>query len=70
MQRFKVILFGFLGVLILGGLAQVSAAQVESNTKMRSVSGEISWIDVKLGKLQLKSAVTGKVHAGEFRPVC
>ena len=57
MQRFKVILFGFLGVLILGGLAQVSAAQVESNTKMRSVSGEISWIDVKLGKLQLKSDV-------------
>lgn len=52
----KAILIGFFGFLIFGGLAQVSsAAQVESNTKMRSVSGEISWIDVKLGLLQLKS---------------
>jgi hypothetical protein len=54
MWRFKAILIGFLGVLFLGGLAQVSAAVVGSNTKMRSVSGEISGIDVKLGKLQLK----------------
>jgi hypothetical protein len=43
--------------LFFGGLAQVSAAQVESNTKMRSVSGEISSIDVKLGLLKLNSDV-------------
>ena len=55
MSGFKAILVGFFGVLICGGLTQVSAAQVESNTKMRSVSGEISWIDVKLGLLHLKS---------------
>lgn len=55
MWRFKVILFVFLGVLMFGRLVQVSIAQVESSTKMRSVSGEIARIDVKLGKLQLKS---------------
>lgn len=55
MWRFKAILFGFLGVLFLGGLTQVSAAVAGSNTKMRSVSGEISWIDVKFGSLQLKA---------------
>lgn len=55
MRGFKAILIGFLGVLILCGLAQVSVAQVDSNATMRSVSGEISWIDIKLGKLQLHS---------------
>ena len=55
MRRFKLIVIGFLGVLIFSGVAQVFAAQVESDTKMRRVSGDISWIDVKLGKLQLKS---------------
>jgi hypothetical protein len=55
MWKFKAILVGVLGVLFFGGLAQVYAAPVESNTKMRSVSGKISLIDVKLGKLQLKS---------------
>ena len=52
---FKVILMGVLGVLICGGLTHVSAAQGESNRRMRRVSGEISGIDVKLGTLQLKS---------------
>ena len=55
MWRFKAILIGFLGALFLGGVVQVFAAQVDSNTKMRSVSGEISWIDVKLGLLKLNS---------------
>lgn len=55
MWRFKVILMGFLGVLFLGGLTQVSAVGVTADTKMRSVSGEISWIDVKLGALQIKA---------------
>ena len=56
MRRFKAVLIGLLGVLILGGLAQVYAVQqVDSNTKMRRVSGDISWIDVKLGRLQLNS---------------
>ena len=55
MWRFKVILMGFLGVLFLGGVTQVFAAQVTSATKMRTVSGEISWIDVKLGSFQIKA---------------
>ena len=55
MWKFKAILIVIFGVLFFAGLAQVFAASVESNTKMRSVSGEISWIDVKLGKLQLNS---------------
>ena len=55
MWRFKVILMGFLGVLFLGGLTQIFAAQVVADTKMRSVTGEISWIDVKLGSLQIKT---------------
>ena len=53
----KVVLIGLLGFLIFGELAQVSAAQIDSNTKMRRVSGEISWINVKLGRLQLDSDV-------------
>jgi len=55
MWGFKAILIGILGVLFFGGLVRVYAAPVKSNKKMRSVSGKIAWIDVKLGKLQLKS---------------
>jgi hypothetical protein len=55
MWNSKAILWGFLGVLFFGGLTPVSADQVEANTKMRSVSGEISSINVKLGKMQLNS---------------
>lgn len=55
MRGFKAVLVGVLGVLFICGLTMVYAAQVESNTKMRSVSGKISSIDVKLGKLQLDS---------------
>lgn len=55
MWGLKSVLIGVLGVLFFGGVAQVYAVSVETNTKMRSVSGEIVWIDVKLGKLQLKS---------------
>jgi len=57
MWGFKAFLIGVFGVLFFGGLAQVSATQVESNTKMRSVSGEISSIDVKLGVLKLNSDI-------------
>ncbi len=53
MQGFKVFLIGVFSVLLFGGLAQVSAAQMGSNTEMRSVSGEIAAIDVKLGLLKL-----------------
>ncbi len=57
MWRFKVILIGVFGILFFGGWAQIFAAGVESNMKMRSISGEISAIDVKGGALQLKSDV-------------
>jgi len=55
MWRFKAILVGVFSVVFFGGLVQVFAAPAVANVKMRSVSGEISYIDVKLGKLQLKS---------------
>lgn len=55
MRRMKSILIGIFGVLFLGGLVQAYADPVETDTKMRNVSGEIVWIDVKQGKLQLKS---------------
>ena len=55
MWKFKAILIGFLGVLIFGGLAQICAAQEDVNMKMHSVSGVISWMDIKLGRLQLEA---------------
>ncbi len=56
MWKFKAIVVGLLSVLILGGSVQIYAAQkVDSNTKIRRVSGNIAWIDVKLGRLQLNS---------------
>lgn len=55
MWNFKVIMIGFLGMLMIGGSAQVYAAKEDSNTRLRRVSGEISWINVKSGSLQLKS---------------
>jgi len=68
MRGFKAILMGVCGVLFFGGLMGVYAAPVESNTKMRSVSGEIVGIDVKLGLLQLKSdAVQGTRRIAEYR---
>ncbi len=50
MSRDKSFWVGVLGVLLLGGLAQAS----ESMPAVRSISGEITWMDVKLGKLQLR----------------
>lgn len=57
MRGFKASLIWVFGILFFGGLVGVYAAPVESNTKMRSVSGNIGWIDVKLGKMQLNSDV-------------
>ncbi len=50
MLRRKSFLFGVLGVLLFGGLAQAS----ESIPAVRYVSGEIAWVDVQLGQLQLR----------------
>ena len=50
MWRHKSFWIGILGVLLLGGLAQAS----EPMPAVRYVSGEITWMDVKLGKLQLR----------------
>jgi hypothetical protein len=63
MWRIKAVLIGFLCIFVFGELIQVSAVQVTSNTKMRRVSGVISWIDVKLGRLQLQN-VTGEDTRG------
>jgi hypothetical protein len=54
MRKFNLVLMGFLGILFFGGLAEAYAAPMEAAAKMRSVSGEIEKIDVKLGLLQLK----------------
>ncbi len=48
MWKFKSIVMGVLSVFLLGGLAQAQ----EMNT--RHVSGEVAWVDVNLGKLQLR----------------
>ena len=53
MWKFKAVLIGVLGVLMISGLAKVSDAKVVSEARVISVSGEISSIDVKLGKLEL-----------------
>ncbi len=55
MWRLKAVLFGILVIFMFGELAHVSAAEVTAKTKMRHVSGIISWINVKLGMLQLDS---------------
>ncbi len=66
MLRHKLSLIGFLGVLLLGGLAQASAAEYRDGTirlaslvsepipALNRISGEITWVDVKLGRLQLR----------------
>jgi hypothetical protein len=53
MWKFKAILIGFLSVVIFGAVAQISAAKEDPSTKVVPVSGVISWIDIKAGKLQL-----------------
>jgi hypothetical protein len=64
----KAILIGFLGVLFLGGLVQAYAASDEPKERLRSVSGEIAFIDVKLGKLQLEGEETrSRRYPTEFR---
>ncbi|MBF0217627.1 MAG: hypothetical protein HQL30_11625 [Candidatus Omnitrophica bacterium] len=55
MREARAILIGVIGVLIMGGAAQVFAADVDSNTRLRSVSGIITAIDVKLGKVAIDS---------------
>ena len=68
MWKFKAILIGVLGVLIVGGLAQVCAAQVDAKATRHSVSGEIALIDIKLGKLQLATDESGNRRSpAEFK---
>ncbi len=50
MWRHKSFWIWILGVLLFGGLAQAS----EPMPAVKYVSGEIAWVDVKLGKLQLR----------------
>ncbi len=51
MWRYKSFLIGVVGVLLFGGLAQAFA--VESIPAASYVSGEIVWLDLQLGRLQL-----------------
>lgn len=55
MWRLKAILFVVFGVLFFGGLAEVYAVGEGDQARTRRVSGEIEWIDVKLGLLSIKS---------------
>ena len=52
MWRHKSFLIGILSVLLFGGLAQAGASELVPN--VRYISGEITWVDVKLGELQLR----------------
>lgn len=79
MWKYKPFMIGVLGVLLLGG--SVQAATVESRPiRLASlatsqpvpaasfVSGEISWVDVNLGKLQLKEeGLRGDWMTTEYR---
>jgi len=53
MKRFKTVLIGFLGVLVFSALTQISAAGAGSDVRVISISGQITLVDIKLGKLQL-----------------
>ena len=56
MKGFKAVLIGVFSVLFFGGLMPVYATSAETPGKqIRSVSGEIALIDIKLGKLELES---------------
>ncbi len=64
MWGFKMILIGILGVLTLGGSTQAYA----SEKNLRSVSGEIEYVDVKLGELKLEGETTkNRRYPTEFR---
>ena len=52
MWKHKLLLIGILGVWLLSGPAQASAS--EPMPDMRYIAGEITWVDVKLGELQLR----------------
>ncbi len=66
MWRHKSLLIGVLGVWVLSGFAQASASEPVPNA--RSISGEITWVDVKLGKLQLRDqAPRGPRAITEYR---
>jgi len=55
MWKFKAALIVVFSVLFFGGLMPVYATSAESPGKqIRSVSGEIALIDIKLGKLELE----------------
>lgn len=67
MWRYKSFLIGILGVLLLGGLAQASPAS-EPMPAVNYVSGEITWVDVNLGGLELRNeAPRGNRDITEYR---
>ena len=64
MWRHKSFWIWILGVLLFGGLAQAS----EPMPAVKYVSGEIAWVDVKLGKLQLREeGLRGNRATTEYR---
>ena len=80
MWKHKSLLIGVLGVLLLSGLAHASAAESREGIirlaslssvpvpNVRYISGEITWVDVKLGKLQLREdSSRGTQEAAEYR---
>ena len=50
MWKYKSLLIGVLGVGLLSGLSQAA----EPMPDVRYISGEITWVDVKLGRLQMR----------------
>lgn len=68
MWKFKAILAGFLCVLMFGASVRAYAVLEESEKNLRSVSGKIAYVDVKLGKLQLEGGATKNLrYPTEFR---
>lgn len=67
MSKDKLFFMGMVGVLLFGGLAQASVVS-EPMPVVNHVSGEITWVDVKLGRLQLSNeAPSGDRSVTEYR---
>ena len=81
MWRHKSLLIGVLSVWLLSGLAQAFAAEYREGTiqlaslvsepvpVIHHTSGEITWVDAKLGKLQMREGTSRETRdsAGHYR---
>ena len=64
----KLVLIGVLGVWLCGGFVQGTVSAAEPAVIVHQAAGEIVWLDIPLGKLQLKGDVSSGTRAtAEYR---